>query len=156
MASIPSVSTIRRASVFYLKNGNTGGYADMTFMYGAPNLGWKPIANDWTGGGSDTVGLYGPSGSVFYLRDTNTGGMADTRFAYGAGGSGWLPNSRQLQAVDPRAVDRIDLLTVVEHELGHVAGLTDLDSLTDDIMSGVLGAGVRRDASGPDAAFAPA
>jgi len=33
----------------------------------------------------------------------------------------------QLQAIDSRAVDRIDLLTVVEHELGHVVGLDDLD-----------------------------
>ena len=30
---------------------------------------------------------------------------------------------QQLRAVDPRAVDHIDLLTVVEHELGHVLGL---------------------------------
>ena len=40
MASIPSVSTIRRASVFYLKNGNTGGYADMSgslFLVRAPD-----------------------------------------------------------------------------------------------------------------------
>ena len=51
---------------------------------------------------------------------------------------------QQLQAVDPRAVDRIDLLTVVEHELGHIAGLDDLDALADDLMSGVLGVGVRR------------
>ena len=48
------------------------------------------------------------------------------------------------QAVDPRAVDQIDLLTVVEHELGHIAGLEDLDALADNVMSGVLGVGVRR------------
>ena len=36
-----------------------------------------------------------------------------------------LGSSGELQAVDPQAVDRIDLLTVVEHELGHVAGLGD-------------------------------
>jgi len=53
--------------------------------------------------------------------------------------------SRQLLAVDPRAADRIDLLTVVEHELGHVIGLDDLDALADNLMSGTLGAGVRRD-----------
>jgi uncharacterized delta-60 repeat protein len=50
----------------------------------------------------------------------------------------------ELLAIDARAVDRIDLLTVVEHELGHIAGLKDLDALTDDLMSGVLGAGARR------------
>jgi len=55
-------------------------------------------------------------------------------------------NSGQLQAIDPRAVDRIDLLTVVEHELGHIAGLDDLGTLSDNLMSGVLGVGTRRDA----------
>ena len=59
--------------------------------------------------------------------------------------------SRQLQAVDPRAVDHIDLLTVVEHELGHAAGLGDLDALAGDVMSGALGVGIRRDVSSADA-----
>ncbi len=65
-----------------------------------------------------------------------------------------LPGSRQLQAVDPRALDRIDLLTVVEHELGHVLGLNDLSALADDVMDGVLGVGVRRTPSHVDAALA--
>ena len=48
-------------------------------------------------------------------------------------------------------MDRIDLLTVVEHELGHIVGLKDLDALTDDLMSGVLSIGVRRVPSHQDA-----
>ncbi len=48
-------------------------------------------------------------------------------------------SQQQLTAVDPRALDRIDLLTVVEHELGHVAGLSDIDAVTDDIMGGYGG-----------------
>ena len=56
----------------------------------------------------------------------------------------WSRSARQLQAVDPRAVDRIDLLTVVEHELGHIAGFDDLDALANTLMSGVLGVGTRR------------
>jgi hypothetical protein len=55
-----------------------------------------------------------------------------------------MANDRQLHAVDPRAVDRIDLLTVVEHELGHVAGLDDLDSANSP-MAERPGTGVRRD-----------
>jgi hypothetical protein len=62
--------------------------------------------------------------------------------------------SHALQAIDARAVDKIDLPTVVEHELGHVAGVNDGDALTDDILSGVLGIGVRGDASQVDAALA--
>jgi hypothetical protein len=61
--------------------------------------------------------------------------------------------SPALQAIDRRAVDKIDLLTVVEHELGHVAGLSDADPLTSDVMNGILGVGVRRNASRADAAL---
>jgi hypothetical protein len=50
----------------------------------------------------------------------------------------------QLPAVDSQAVDRIDLLTVVSHELGHVAGLDDLALSGDGLMSGGLAPGMRR------------
>ena len=55
-----------------------------------------------------------------------------------------------MQAIDPRAVDRIDLLTVVEHELGHVAGLGDLDPSLCDLMSSSLSMGIRRQVSVSD------
>ena len=51
--------------------------------------------------------------------------------------------SRQLSAIDPLALDRIDLLTVVEHELGHIAGFNDL-SEPNQLMSDELGIGIRR------------
>jgi uncharacterized membrane protein YeaQ/YmgE (transglycosylase-associated protein family) len=50
----------------------------------------------------------------------------------------------RLTAIDPAAVDQIDLLTVVSHEIGHTFGLDDLDSSLDSLMSGALEAGVRR------------
>ena len=50
----------------------------------------------------------------------------------------------QLRAVAPAAVDRIDLLTVVEHELGHIAGLDDLVASSGGLMEGRLEPGVRR------------
>ena len=56
----------------------------------------------------------------------------------------WSVSDRRLQAIDPRAVDQIDLLTVVEHELGHIVRFDDLDALADNLMSGMLGTGVRR------------
>jgi hypothetical protein len=62
--------------------------------------------------------------------------------------------SQTLSAVDPRVVDRMDLGTVVEHELGHIASLGGLDALTDDIMNGMLGVGAPRIASHADAALA--
>src|SRR5205085_2822207 len=47
---------------------------------------------------------------------------------------------------DSPAFGRIDLLTVVEHELGHVLGLSDLDPLAvpHDLLTETLTAGVRR------------
>jgi ribosomal protein S16 len=60
-----------------------------------------------------------------------------------------------LEAVDPAAVDRIDLLTVVAHELGHKLGLGGLD-WSDGVMNDTLPAGRRRE-PGPaeiDALFA--
>jgi hypothetical protein len=55
-----------------------------------------------------------------------------------------LGTEKELKAIDPRAVDRIDLLTVVEHELGHVLGLGDLEASLDALMSAKLGTGIRR------------
>jgi hypothetical protein len=49
-----------------------------------------------------------------------------------------------LRALDSQAVDRVDLLTVVEHELGHLVGLEDLDGATDELMSRTLLSGQRR------------
>jgi hypothetical protein len=95
------------------------------------------------------------TGNVIYL-DANAAGNGwfvdatpaqNEEFSASAG-------TQQLHAVDPRALDRIDLLTVVEHELGHVLGLNDLNALADDVMDGVLGAGIRRVASHVDAALA--
>jgi hypothetical protein len=84
------------------------------------------------------------AGETIYI-DSNAAGHgwfvdstpgADKEFA--ASGS-----SKRLSATDPKAVDQIDLLTVVEHELGHIAGLDDVDVLSDSIMGRTLGTGVR-------------
>ena len=63
----------------------------------------------------------------------------DEEFA-SAGGAVPCGTTGELKAIDPHAVDKIDLVTVVEHEMGHILGLGDLDAL----MTGRLGVGVRR------------
>jgi hypothetical protein len=53
----------------------------------------------------------------------------------------------QLEAVHGSpAADRVDLLSVVLHEMGHLLGHRDVDAslLSYDLMSGELAAGVRR------------
>jgi hypothetical protein len=74
----------------------------------------------------------------------------------GAAGFGWFidatnaafqthANSADLTAkVGTLAVGHMDLLTVVEHELGHIIGLADLTSGPDTLMSQGLAAGTRR------------
>ncbi len=50
----------------------------------------------------------------------------------------------ELLAGDSPAKGRVDLLTVVEHELGHLLGLDDLDVLAENLMSASLATGTRR------------
>jgi hypothetical protein len=52
-------------------------------------------------------------------------------------------NPAKRLAIDPDVLDRIDLLSVVEHELGHVAGFGDLDAVADSLMSDRLSTGIR-------------
>jgi hypothetical protein len=66
----------------YLKNSNTTGFADVAINYGLPSD--YPIAGDWDGNGTTTIGIY-RNGS-FYLRNSNTIGFADVVFAFGAPG----------------------------------------------------------------------
>jgi hypothetical protein len=50
----------------------------------------------------------------------------------------------------------MDLSTVAEHQLGQTAGLKDLDASVNDVTSGVLGVGIRRNASHADAVLTSA
>ena len=47
-------------------------------------MGDKPVAGDWDGNGTDTVGIY--RNGWFYLRNSNTNGIADLIFALGVQG----------------------------------------------------------------------
>lgn len=78
------------SSLFFLRNSNSSGFADITFGYGSPNAQMLPIAGDWTGNHLSasgrhisTIGLYQPSTGMFFLRNSNDSGMADIAFPYG-------------------------------------------------------------------------
>jgi hypothetical protein len=62
----------------------------------------------------------------------------------------------ELRAIGAGVIDRMDLLSVVEHELGHLLGLRDLDSIVPSLMGSSLNKGVRRTvtATEVDAVFA--
>jgi len=137
----------------------------------------QPIVNEaitlWSQAGLDAATVQKLRQAQFVINDLPGAEVGETdgnviHLDPTAAGNGWFVDptpasneefsasagTQQLQAVDPRALDRIDLLTVVEHELGHVAGVGDLDAVSDDLMSGVLGTGVRRIASHVDAVMA--
>jgi len=68
--------------LLYLKNANTTGFADVAINYGL--AGDYPVAGDWDGNGTATIGIY-RNGS-FYLRNSNTLGFADLVIAFGQAG----------------------------------------------------------------------
>jgi hypothetical protein len=211
-----------------LKDSNSAGAADLTFIYGPGGQGWTPLVGSWIiaqgqalqasrAGGTGNASAVGEGIQQRDPADTTaltTAGlepivaeaiarwaaagasaatlaqMAHTPVVVGdlsggevgqespaeividrtAAGYGWFvdptpgdnqefvtdSSDAQLHAVDPQAVDQMDLLTVVEHELGHVAGLADLAPSSTDLMSGQLAAGIRRvpTAADVDAIFA--
>ena len=53
--------------------------------------GLVPVAGDWNGDGTTTVGLYSPATGAFFLRNTNSSGPADIVFTFGPGGAGFVP-----------------------------------------------------------------
>lgn len=59
-------------------SGYTFGYPPATAHYfGFGSLGDLPLAGDWDGDGSDSVGVYRVSTQTFYLRNAKNGGFAD-------------------------------------------------------------------------------
>ena len=127
----------------------------------------------WTNAGVDAAAVAKLTQAQFVISDLPGSylGEAEGNLIYidgNAAGYGWFvdptpatdteftasTSAAQLRAVDPRAIDKIDLLTVVEHELGHVLGLSDLTSSASDLMSRTLSVGVRRSATEADAVFA--
>jgi predicted Zn-dependent protease len=127
----------------------------------------QPIVNEaiarWAAAGLSAQSMVAMSKAKFVVTDLPGAelGLASGGTIYVdsyAAGIGWFVDatpakdeeftatgsSSQLQAIDPAAVDRMDLLTVVEHELGHIVGLDDLASSPYDLMSSTLAKGVRR------------
>jgi hypothetical protein len=59
----------------YLRNSNSAGDADISFLYGNP--GDQILVGDWDGDGDDSVGVYRPSTGRLYLKFENAPGEAD-------------------------------------------------------------------------------
>jgi hypothetical protein len=87
---VETLGLYRRSDGYvYLRNSNTGGFADVTFYFGNP--GDFPIAGDFDGDGCATVSIYRPSEARFYIINTLGGadrglGTAEHSFVFGGEG----------------------------------------------------------------------
>jgi hypothetical protein len=73
------------AGVWFLRFINAGGPADLAFTFGAPNAAHLPVAGDWNGDGTTTIGFFDPATNTFFLRDSNDSGTATAIVSFGAG-----------------------------------------------------------------------
>jgi hypothetical protein len=124
--------------------------------------------DDWAAAGASATVLNQMSQAQFVIGTLAGNNLGQTRgneiyLDQTADGYGWFidptpmnngefiaAGGHQFKAISPQAVDHIDLLTVVEHELGHIAGLGDQTNGQPDLMDQTLGAGVRREPSPAD------
>jgi carboxypeptidase family protein len=125
----------------------------------------------WASAGLDQEALDKMHGTTFELSDLAGWSLGMARgntvwLDWNAAGRGWFVDSTPdddeefglsvtggpLQAIDPQVLDQIDLLSVVLHELGHIAGLEDSDD--SDLMGPSLEMGLRLIPSTHDAALA--
>ena len=74
----------RSTGSVYLRDSNTEGNADRTFVFGNP--GDIPIAGDFDGDGCDTLSIYRPSEAKFYIANSLGNGVAEMSFAFGTFG----------------------------------------------------------------------
>lgn len=89
-------SYVQSTSTFYLTNSNSGALSDIpAFKYGSGALTiaryWLPIAGDWNGDGTVTVGLYNPTTYTFFLKNTNITGFEDVQFLFKPATGNLLP-----------------------------------------------------------------
>lgn len=68
--------------VFYLRESNTAGNADLTVAFGG-DASDLPIAGDWNGDGISTIGVYRSSSGQFFLSDSNTAPNVRYAFTFG-------------------------------------------------------------------------
>ncbi len=80
-------------ATFYLRNTNSKGASDLTFVFGTPGANRRAVAGDWNGDGVDTIALYEPATGTFTLRNSNSAGAADVTFTFTGADPSWLPIS---------------------------------------------------------------
>jgi hypothetical protein len=76
----------------YLRNTNTQGIADVSFLFG--DAADVPVAGDFNADGCDTVSIYRPSEQLFYIINKlgeNNGGLGAADYSFQFGNLGDIP-----------------------------------------------------------------
>lgn len=68
--------------VFYLRNTNTSGPADITAVFGGDPSD-LPVTGDWNGDGVDTIGVLRTTTGVYFLSDSNTSPAVNYSLVFG-------------------------------------------------------------------------
>ena len=112
----------RSTGSVYLRNSNTEGNANETFVFGNP--GDIPVAGDFNGDGCDTLSIYRPSEARFYITNSLGNGIAEQSFPFGAFGDVPLVGDFDGNGTDTVGVYRPGrMLIALRNELG--AGVAD-------------------------------
>ena len=78
---------VQSTGVFFLKNTNAGGAADLAFPFGVGGATTFPLVGDWNADTTNTVGIYQNNTGAFFIRNSNTPGNADATVFYGPTGA---------------------------------------------------------------------
>jgi len=97
-------------SQFQLRNSNTPGAADETFVLGI--TGDQPFAGRWQAGAAhDGVGVFRPSNGLIYLKNDLGSGFADYTMMLGIPGDVGVAGDRDGNGISSPGVFRPDIVT---------------------------------------------
>lgn len=106
-------------ATWYLRDSASSGAPTVTpFQYGAP--GWIPVAGDWDGDGTTTIGVFDPNGdygeppATWYLRNSNSPGAPDWTGSFGGGG--WTPLVGHWDGQPQSRIGAVDPATNLVHQ----------------------------------------
>lgn len=87
LAGGPDTPGLYNGGTYFIRNSNSPGPAATAFSFGPNSASIRPLASDWDGNGTDTVGIYDTTTGNFFLKNSNANGAADLVFGFGPTGA---------------------------------------------------------------------
>ena len=87
LAGGPDTPGLYNGGTYFIRNSNSPGPAASAFTFGAGTPNIRPLAADWDGNASGTIGIYDTNTGTFFLKNSNGGGGADMVFGFGPAGA---------------------------------------------------------------------